>query len=805
MSHHSDWSRYFGLAWSPLFEKDEIPAPEQHTVLLDGGYGSFILSEQAASDTDFRQAASWAWSAYLPHHVTIGGEAVIVTRWDRPEETEKFTYKSVNDKLDTFYEYLCRDRVTGKRDVISTILDLFRAVRGEIRAAGLADATSIQTFLSILEKFRKTEKHLNSGASVSPPFSEEKNLDVGIKSTALDRLEVGFRSEIKSSLGFDFNASLAVRHAASAIFQEAHFIFESGTQTDLFAYQSTSISRPLTRGAHHFTPAPLARSIIEQALSGLPDIGSRSQLTVCDPACGSGAFLVETLRALRRLDYKGALKLIGRDLSVAAIDMAQFVVRAAAADWHPKGGLAVDISVGDSLGNSLMPRADVIIMNPPFVAWPMMDTGLRERVKNILGETARHRPDSSMAFVARALDSIEPGGVVASLLPASVLSLESAKGWRKDLLQRGRLFFLGYFGDYGLFVHALVHVAAIVIATGQKPNGIIALRASNKSNATGEALRALRRMRKPIVSGAGERGWRITTLSQNELAQRDNWRVLPESVEEALRRLKELGMPTIGDVFRVRQGIRTGLSKIFILSDDQLKSLQDEERKYFRPAIFRDSISSGIISEKYYVFFPYKRGQLTFAGEADLRKEVPTYFKGYLLPKKTELQKRSGVSEQERPWWALSRYYKWSESRRPRIVSKYFGAEGAFAFDNHGHYVPIQAYAWFPKRPLGSETAESALIPTLLKAYCALFNSAAFSKLLSVFSDRVAGGQFDLSPRFVNAIPIPNLKNLEGPLVRDLAAAMDSNQTNSNVRIDEYAELAWGPTLIRALAEINDE
>src|SRR5205814_2158292 len=42
-------------------------------------------------------------------------------------------------------------------------------------------------------------------------------------------------------------------------------------------------------------------------------------------------------------------------------------------------------------------------------------------------------------------------------------------------------------------------------------------------------------------------------------------------------------------------------------------------------------------------------------------------------------------------------------------------------------------------------------------AYVALFNSRRFSQLLSYYTYRVMGGQFDLSSRFVNNIPIPDL------------------------------------------------
>jgi adenine-specific DNA-methyltransferase len=44
-----------------------------------------------------------------------------------------------------------------------------------------------------------------------------------------------------------------------------------------------------------------------------------------------------------------------------------------------------------------------------------------------------------------------------------------------------------------------------------------------------------------------------------------------------------------------------------------------------------------------------------------------------------------------------------------------------------------------------------------LAAYVALFNSRIFETLLGGIAPQVAGGQYDLSPRYVNSIPLPNL------------------------------------------------
>ncbi|TIU11358.1 MAG: hypothetical protein E5W44_11035, partial [Mesorhizobium sp.] len=528
-------------------------------------------------------------------------------------------------------------------------------------------------------------------------------------------------------------------------FQEAHFAFQSSAQSDLFGYQPVSSSKQISRGAHHFTPPSLARTIVEQSLAALPDVATRQLLTVCDPACGSGAFLTEAARALRRLGYRGRLRLIGHDLSPAAVQMARFALHATRSDWEPDGGMEIDVHTADSLQPGAIPPADLVLMNPPFLAWPMMSDSQKSTVSDLLGSSSRFRPDISMVFVTQALNSIAEGGVVASLLPSSVLALDSAKQWRADLLERSRLAFLGSFGEYGLFVHAVVQVAAIILVSGeQKGQKGIALRAGNQAKATGEALRALRKLDGPPVVGFSGIAWRISPLDQRTLAKSDGWKVLPATVESALRRLEELGVPLVEDLFDVKQGLLTGKNDVFILSDAQRRELPASERRFFRPATFRDAIVNARAYEKYFVFFPYTNaGELIFGDEITLSNQLPNYFSAYLDPNRVELAKRSGVGSGDRPWWALSRYYKWAQRREPRIITKYFGSVGDFALDEQAVFVPLHGYAWFEK--MTGRAAGKIGKTRLLKAYCTLLNTRTFSRLLKVYSDQVAGGQSNLS------------------------------------------------------------
>jgi adenine-specific DNA-methyltransferase len=286
-----DWASRVGLAHSPLFEAGEIDCPEQHAVLLDGGTGSFILSE-GPHGTDRISAASWAWSSALPNHVAVSRDDVVVTRWDAPERSEKFTLRSVSDRLQAFYSYLTKKRSSSRPDVVATLLDLFRAVRGEVEAAGARDDESVSEFLELLAVLVESEQQPRARDRFDAIWraGRIRKAEPVLDADRRHRLEAGFKGQISALFGLQFSGALAVRHAASAIFQEAHFAFQSAPQKDLFGHQPTTSVAAVSRGAHHFTPPSLARCIVEQALGSMPELARRKRLVVCDPACGSGAF-----------------------------------------------------------------------------------------------------------------------------------------------------------------------------------------------------------------------------------------------------------------------------------------------------------------------------------------------------------------------------------------------------------------------------------------------------------------------------------------------------------------------------------
>ena len=805
---HHQWGSYFGLSTSPLFEEGEAEHASAHSVLLDGGYGTFALSVGVAEEWSPGDLASWTWSANIPHHVTVMLETISVLRWDRPEHTRHFGRSGVEGNLGKFYEYLCNDKTRSNRTVVEHLLGYFRRIRSLSFLSGIPDDRSTDIFLAVLahlirpKEVTSSPKHIGLAEDAGTLLSALNQVSL----TALVE-EMSRAPNIISSL--QLYPALAVRHASSQLFQEAHSeLLRASTSSDLFdLVGEASVDRRPRQGAH-YTPPALARLLVEQSINALENIGERKALTICDPACGSGAFLYESLRALRRIGFTGRLTILGQDISAAAVSMARFVLGMALRDWSPDGGCDLQICTGDSLGAPGIPKADLIIMNPPFVSFGVQSEEQREQLRIVFGGRVPARGDLCMAFLLRAIERVEDDGVLAALFPSSLLSSKFAASWRQRMADSGNVRLLGSIGDFGLFTHAQVQVACIVLRKepidGRELTA--ALITGNDARPTGEAFRWLRKRweEATYTEGSGT-DWSIFPISRKDLVNRQTWRFPTPRDQMLLSLIENVGVQGVSELFDVHQGVQTGLNEAFVLTEEKWRALPTNERRYFRRATMGDSIRKGSIVNTYFLFFPHAKEGPLFEEEKLLRRAVPTYFELKLEPYRDRLATRATIQQSSRgDWWGLMRPREWSFGTEPRIISKFFGSVGSFAGDYSCEYSPVMGHVWLPKEALSPEGDGGLPLEEIVAAYLALFNSSVFVKLLEIFSPHVAGGQFDLSARYVGSIPIPNLKLVSGDPVR---GKLVSRLVESGQGID-MGDPAWmlrNNGLVRALYGVEGE
>lgn len=135
---------------------------------------------------------------------------------------------------------------------------------------------------------------------------------------------------------------------------------------------------------------------------------------VCDPACGSGAFLVHSWME------QPACRVVGADLDPRAVRMARVML----------GGVGADASLGvrDSLTDTAEGGVDVVATNPPFAG----DVG--DRYPGYALDDGG-RVERDVLFLERCVRLLRPGGRLAIVLPHNKFGAARWAGARRWLLR----------------------------------------------------------------------------------------------------------------------------------------------------------------------------------------------------------------------------------------------------------------------------------------------------------------------------------------------------------------------------------
>lgn len=558
--------------------------------------------------------------------------------------------------------------------------------------------------------------------------------------------------DVEPQFQYSLDPNLLLRHASGQLYQEAHIALDRPVQPQLFpgTTEVTTRKHPPARSDVRFTPVPLVRTLVQEALNAWGDIDSRKSIEIMDPACGAGVFLTHSIQELAHRGYKGAIRVRGIDLSPVSCDMARFCLEYARQE--SSHGPEIVIEESDAL-DSDWGHPDIVIMNPPFIHTDRMSEREHRKVKDILGGLDQGRSDVAMAFAWKAFQSIEPGGVVATILPAPLLETAAGAKWRDFLAQHADIVLLGCFRGYGYFKGAKIEPAIIVMRKPRaKRRELVPVRLIIACD--GHEDVALRSLRKGINEvPAKQDGYEIYESDPADLFSMPTWALRSEGYNKARDRLKSLNLPKVQDLFDVRQGAITGLNAAFIIPSTVYQRYSARERKYFRPAASTGSIRDGKLEPTSYVFYPYDHAGLILTTEQQARSELPKYYKEYLEPNKNRLLARADDASQSRlhdSWWQLTREREWQRLRQPKLVSAYFGGRGRFAYDEQGAYVVAQGYAWLWREsamanegPNGPEDLEStggfhsSLLPW---SYLAIQNSDIFEQFLSFCCPQMQGG-----------------------------------------------------------------
>jgi hypothetical protein len=392
-------------------------------------------------------------------------------------------------------------------------------------------------------------------------------------------------------------------------------------------------------------------------------------------------------------------------------------------------------------------EADLVLMNPPFVAYEDLDDGLKAIIRARLGPAFSFKPDFSMLFISLALAQVKQGGTLASLLPAGVLGQKSATQWRQQIVEGNELDLIAILGDHGLFRDAIVNISAVLL---RKNNSQTELRptmlwASPKKGSSSDALRRLRRWSDGDRRPERTPDWSIYEARQGAVTPKGNWTPRPNSLGELPEKLAAKPfVVTVASLFHVEQGIRPGrIGDKLIISIETWESLPTKEKGFFRPVAENRSIRAGQIDPVNMMFFP--SAPMT---AQQVQSRLPRFYA--LALAELGLQ-ADDLVEAIRPRRGTN------DARRPRLVSRIYVAEDSFAVDAEGSFAVVQGSSWLPSATLTQQPGD---LVTLLTDYALLMNSRLFFMLLREFCRIVGGGQVEASKANTASVPLPNLPRL---------------------------------------------
>jgi type I restriction enzyme M protein len=201
-----------------------------------------------------------------------------------------------------------------------------------------------------------------------------------------------------------------------------------------------------------FTPREIAAFLVAM-------LANETHGAVCDPASGTGGFLVEMLRQDAKVASFTALEVDERLAWVTGINLFLTGANEFQSIYLGNGG-----SLG-AKGESFIGTFNVIITNPPFGS-DYSDSASLQKYELGRGLASRRR---GILFIERCLDMLKPGGVLGMVIDEGVLSLSSTQDVREFIQRRAELLAVVSMPETAFMPYASVNTSIIILRKAKKP------------------------------------------------------------------------------------------------------------------------------------------------------------------------------------------------------------------------------------------------------------------------------------------------------------------------------------------------
>ena len=500
------------------------------------------------------------------------------------------------------------------------------------------------------------------------------------------------------------------------------------------------------RHGMHYTPPALAAFVAERAIAAAP----ARPLRVLDPACGDG----ELLAAVAALAPDA--RLTGYDLDERAVATAQARLPLAA------------IAHKDFLESPPPERFDLVVTNPPYVRTQLLGERAADLAKRF---GLRGRVDLAHPFVSVAPGLLDDGGVLALLCSNRFLSTRAGENVRTVLTRDLALREVFDLGDTKLFSAAVLPAVVIAVKGAHTgPTRYATAYTTDRAAGGADLFSALQADEDSVVSVQG----RNYAVSVGEMR---DWRLSTPEREIRRDRIAERTWRTVGDVAKIRVGIKTTADSVFIADWDAIAEPPEDE--LLRPLLSHTDLRAWTPpTPTLRVLYPYLDRPTRQVVDLAAHPRAAAYLDTH----RGRLESRAYLRKAGRAWFEIWVPHRPSRWREPKIVFPDISPEPRFTLDRTGAVVNGDCY-WISLADTGEDLAHLIL---------GVANSAFGLRFYDdVCGNRLYAGRRRWITQYVARLPLPDPEGAAGRRVIGIARDLMAGQGDGD--LDGAVEDAFRP------------
>ena len=376
-----------------------------------------------------------------------------------------------------------------------------------------------------------------------------------------------------------------------------------------------------------YTPQEIVDLMLDAILPS--DLNKLALASVCDPACGDGAFLTEVahraLSNLNKIDAVAALsRMYGFDIDYTALtncrNKLDNILKSYYPDEHIDFNLIQRNAIHRELFSNLAGKFTHVIGNPPYVRIQNITQMDREIIsKNY--DLISGASDLYLLFFELGLELLCEGGILGYITPSSWLRSASGSKLREHLVNNHTINRILNCEHSKIFPGISTYPVITVLSKGGSTNSIIIQQYPSLDNGYIDV--------------------------SNSVAP---WQLIYSTADqERMIKLKANSIP-LGSIADIHVGIQTLADKVFILPDSEISGF---ETWILKPIVKASLLKDGKDTVSRKIIYPYDAfGNLI--AEKYIAKNAPMVYNYLLAYKEALLNRDKGTLDRTR-WYAFGR------------------------------------------------------------------------------------------------------------------------------------------------------